>query len=308
MEYKDYYKILGVEKKATESDIRGAYRKLVMKHHPDRNPGNKSAEATLKEINEAYEVLSDPQKKARYDQLGDSYSRWQQTGGAPGGFNWEDWFTQTPGSGRAARVDVEDMFGGMGGFSDFFSAIFGGMGGMSGTAQRQPQRRQRQTAAYQQPVQITLQEAYHGTTRILQMDGRRLEGKIPPGAQTGTKIRLAGVINGTDGQKGDLYLLIEVMPDGRFERKGDDLYTDVSVDLYTAVLGGQVKVATMTGEVVLTIPAGTQPGQKIRLSGRGMPHLRKPDVRGDLYTNIKIQIPKNLSAKQQELFEKLRQS
>ncbi len=153
-------------------------------------------------------------------------------------------------------------------------------------------------------MQITLEEAFHGATRVLQLDNRRLEGKIPAGAKTGTKVRLAGVAPGG----GDLFLVVEVLPNSRFERKDNDLYTDVNVDLYTAVLGGQAKVPTMTGEVMLKIPAGTQPGQKIRLSGRGMPHLRSPQTFGDLYAVIKVQLPRQLNAEQRSLFEKLRDS
>jgi len=300
MEYKDYYKILGVDKKATEDDVKKAYRKLAMKLHPDRNPGNKAAEEKFKEINEAYEVLRDKEKRARYDQLGDSYQRWQQTGGAPGNFNWEQWTSGAPG-GRTTQVDMDDLFGGLGGFSDFFSSIFGGM---PGTATRQTTRRTRQPASYEQPVQITLEEAYKGAARALQVDGRRLEGKIPPGAKNGTRVRLGGM--GPAGS--DIYLVIEVAPDSRFERKGNDLYGEVTVDLYTAVLGGQVRVPTMTSEVVLTIPAGTQPGQKIRLAGRGMPELRNPQTFGDMYVTVKVQLPRQLSAKQRELFEQLRKS
>lgn len=305
MEYKDYYKILGVSKSATEDEIKRAYRKLALKLHPDRNPGNKAAEEKFKEINEAYEVLRDKDKRARYDQLGDSYQNWQRTGGAPGNFNWEQWYTNAPG-GRAQQVDMEDLFGNLGGFSDFFSSIFGGMGG---SAARQSSRRPRQPAVYEQPVQITLEEAYHGAARALQIEDRRLEGKIPPGARTGTRVRLAGMgpVSST-GQKGDIYLVIEVLPDSRFERSGDDLYGEVNVDLYTAVLGGSAQVKTLSGEVVLTIPAGTQPGQKIRLSGRGMPQLRSPKTFGDMYVTVKVQIPRQLSAKQRELFEQLRKN
>jgi len=304
MEYKDYYKILGVDRNATEEEIKKAYRRLAMKYHPDRNPGDKSAEEKFKEINEAYEVLGDPEKRKRYDALGESYFRWQQSG-APGDFNWEEWFAQGPVGTRTVRIDLEDLFGDLGGFSDFFSAIFGGM---PGTATRTTGRRARQTTpAVEQPVQITLEEAYHGTTRLIQVDGRRLEGKIPPGARTGTKVRLAGQGPiGPNGQRSDLYLVIEVLPDPRFERKDDDLYTEVTIDLYTAVLGGQVTVPTLSGDVILTIPPGTQPGQVFRLSGRGMPNLRNPQKRGDLYVKVKVEIPRNLTPQQRALFEQLR--
>jgi curved DNA-binding protein len=310
MEYKDYYKILGVERSASEQDIKKAYRKLAMKLHPDRNPGNKSAEDKFKEINEAYEVLGDKEKRTRYDQLGESYSQWQQTGGTANNFNWDEWINQNYRQGAGARggyqqVNVEDlegMFGGAGGFSDFFSSIFSGMGGTRAGTRRESRRPQ----AYEQPVTISFDESYHGGLRVLQMDNRRLEVKIPPGANTGTKVRVAGAGPvAPNGQHSDIYLVIEVAPNPHFERKGDDLYTDVNISLYTTVLGGQANVTTPGGNVLLTIPAGTQPGQTFRLGGRGMPHLRAPQTFGDLYVRVKVQIPKNLSAEQRKLFEQL---
>lgn len=312
MEYKDYYKILGVDRNATEAQIKSAFRKLALQYHPDRNPGNKQAEEKFKDINEAYEVLSDKEKRDRYDQLGNSYSDWQQRG-TPGNFNWSDWTNAAGASGgiNYNMGNLDDIFGNSG-FSDFFQAIFGGMGGMGGARQggaagtRQRSRQAAQPVTYQQDVQISLEEAYRGADRIVTVDGRRLTMKIPAGARTGTKVRMAGAgPSGPDGRPTDIYLVIEVMPDPRFERKGDDLYTDVTVDLFTAVLGGEVRVQTLDGTVVLTIPAGTQGGQSFRLSGRGMPQLRNPKVHGDLYVRTKIQIPKNLTAEQRKLFEQL---
>jgi curved DNA-binding protein len=312
MEYQDYYKVLGVDRKATDKEIKRAYRKLALQYHPDRNPNNKQAEEKFKQINEAYQVLSDPEKRARYDQLGESYQRWQQRGGTPGGFNWDEWVSAQPYGGRNVRVemgDLEDLFGGEGGgFSEFFRSIFG-------EAVRRNRAGQREAAAsaerprVEQELVISLQEAYHGTTRRFELDGRRLEVKIPPGARTGTKVRVPEAIAGhPDGQKADLYLVIQVADDARFERKGNDLYTDVNVDLFTAVLGGEVTVPTLAGNVVLTIPAGTQPGQTFRLTGRGMPHLRAPTTHGDLYVRAKVTIPKNLKPEQRALFQKLAQS
>ena len=308
MEYKDYYKILGVDRKASEDEIKRAYRKLALKYHPDRNPDNKQAEEKFKEINEAYQVLSDPQKRNRYDQLGDSYSRFQQRGGAPGGFNWEDWFTQEPASQGNVRVDfgdlgdLNDILGG--GFSEFFTRIFGGAGVGTTTGRGgRPSRAQRPT--YQYETEITLQEAFQGATRRIEVDGKRLEVKIPAGSHTGTKVRVADVLSDPSGQKGDLYLVIKVLDDKRYERKGDDLYMDVNVDLYTAVLGGEATVQTLNGNVVLTIPPGTQPGQTFRLTGRGLPHLKKPEEHGDLYAQIKVNLPRKLSQQQRDLFEQL---
>lgn len=309
MDYKDYYKILGVERSATEAEIKSAFRKLALQYHPDRNPGNKAAEEKFKEINEAYEVLSDPQKRARYDQLGDSYSRWQQRG-APGDFNWGDWAAGAPQGGVQWNVgNLDDLFGGAGGFSDFFQAIFGGgfggQGGRAGTRE-QTRRAAQRPVTYQQDVQISLDEAYRGAERTVMVDNRKLQMKIPAGARTGTKVRMAGAgPAGPNGRASDLYLNIEVLPDPRFERRGDDLYTDVTTDLYTAVLGGEARVQTPEGAVMLTIPAGTQPGQSFRLSGRGMPLLRNPNKKGDLFARIKVQIPRDLTPEQRKLFEQL---
>jgi curved DNA-binding protein len=302
MDYKDYYKILGVERNASPEDIKKAFRKQALKYHPDRNPGNKTAEEKFKELNEAHEVLSDPQKRARYDQLGESYNNWQQSGGK-GSFNWNDWFSQAqaPRSG-GAQVEygnLDDILGG--GFSDFFNEIFGGMGGVNRTQTRRATSRP--ARSIQQPVRISFQEAYQGTERLLEVDGHRMQVKIPAGAHNGTKIRMAGA----GPQKNDIYLVVEIEPDARFELKDNDVYVDVTIDLYTAVLGGQVNVTTPGGNVLLTIPAGTQPGQTFRLAGRGMPILNSPKSYGDLYARVKVQIPRTLNTKQRSLFEQLRQ-
>jgi len=299
MDYKDYYKVLGVDRKATQDEIKKTYRKLAMKYHPDQNRGNKQAEEKFKEINEAYEVLGDSKKREKYDQLGSSYSQWQQAGGNPGNFNWNEWVSRQPQGGR--QVDVGDFGDVFGGFSDFFSAVFGGMGGMN-TATRQQARPQ----AIEQGVQITLDEAYRGTQRVFQIGDRRIEVKIPAGAMTGTKVRMSGAVPTSTGGRGDLHLVVEVLPDTRFAIEGANLTTEVEVDLYTAVLGGSAKVHTLSGDVVLTIPAGTQPGQKIRLSGRGMPKLKEPEKFGDLFAVIKVNIPRKLSEKQRRAFNDLR--
>jgi curved DNA-binding protein len=306
MEYKDYYKILGVDRKANEDQIKRAYRKLALQYHPDRNPGNKQAEDKFKEINEAYQVLSDTQKRSRYDQLGESYTHWQQRGAPSGGFNWEDWMANSGGGGtRVEYGDLNDLFGG-GGFSEFFRRIFGGMPDVETAPNRRVGQRPFARPSFEQEVNISLEEAFHGASRQLETDGRRIEVKTPPGARTGTKVRVANALpGGDDGQRGDLYLVVNVQNDPRFERKGDDLHTDVSIDLYTAVLGGEVTVPTLTGNIVLTVPPGTQPGQMFRLAGRGMPHLRNPQQYGDMIAHIKVRIPKNLSQRQRQLFEEL---
>ncbi len=293
MDYKDYYRILGLDRSASEDDVRKAYRKLAMKYHPDRNPDDKSAEDRFKDINEAYQVLSDSQKRARYDKLGSAYSNWQQRGGSPGDFDWSQWFSGQPGGTRVEYGDLNDLFG-QDIFSDFFRSIFGGMGRGSQTSTRP-----RSAPAYQQSITISLEEAYHGTTRAFRSGERSVTVRIPAGVKTGSKVRAAGA--GPDGS--DLYLLVEVTEDARFERQGDDLRTSASIDAFTAALGGEVQVATMEGTVTLKIPAGTQPEQVFRLAGRGMPRLRNTQNKGDLFVRVKVRIPKDLTARQRELLE-----
>ncbi len=301
MDYKDYYQSLGVPRNASADEIRKAYRKLAMKYHPDRNPNDKPAEEKFKEINEAYQVLSDPQKRTRYDQLGSAYSQYERSGGRPGGFNWDQWQTgrggPSAGSGQGQQVNFDDFFGGAGGFSDFFSSIFGGMGAASqaeGGARRMP--------AYEQSVAISLREAYEGATRLLEGGGRRVQVKIPAGAKTGTKVRVAG--GGPGGA--DLYLKVLVEDDPRFERDGNNLYAPVSVDVFTALLGGEVEVQTMSGKLKLTIPAGTQPEQAIRITGRGMPQLKNSQIKGDLFVRVKVRVPRKLTSEQKALLERAR--
>ena len=283
MDYKDYYKILGVDRKASDDDIRKAYRKLAKQHHPDYNPNDKKAEERFKEINEAYEVLGDSKKRSTYDRLGSEYSQWQRRG-APGDFNWGQY-----GGTRVNVDDLNDLFGG-GGFSDFFQTIFG-MGSRGGT--RSPMQ------GYQQELEITLEEAYKGTTRLLQTDGKQKQVRIPAGVRTGSKVRVAN--SAPNGQ--DLYLIVDVKEDQRFERRGSDLHTTTTVSMFSAILGGEADVETLDGKLKLTIPAGTQPEQVFRLAGRGMPHVKNQKEKGDMFVRVKVQIPKYLSPKQRELLE-----
>ena len=294
MEYKDYYKVLGVERKASTDDIRKAYRKLAMQYHPDKNPGDKKSEEKFKEINEAYQVLSDDQKRARYDQLGSAYSNFRTSGGRPGDFQWDDWFQQQ-GAGQRSYGNAEDVFGGGGGFSDFFRSIFGEA--VRSSARNQAAQQQQQ--GYQQDVEISFQEAYEGTTRQLQSSDRKLQVRIPAGVKTGSKVRVAGA--GPEGL--DLYLVVKVTDENRFERDGQDLTTTSALSIFTLILGGETEVETPTGKVKLSIPAGTQTDQVFRLAGRGMPYIKDPKTKGDLFVKLKVQIPKYLSSKQRELIE-----
>ena len=298
MEYKDYYKILGVERNASQPEIKRAYRQLALQYHPDKNPDDESAESRFKEINEAYEVIGDPAKRAKFDQLGSSYRNWERKG-HPGGFDWSQWTAGAPGGVRVEVGDIGDMFGG---FSDFFNSIFGGMGAQPQGFSQQIRSRGRDV---EKPVSITLAEALQGTTRSFRRNGGQIEVTIPPGAKTGTKVRISGKGQEGHGGPGDLYLVVKVEPDPRFERKGEDLYTDLDVDLYTAVLGGEVTVPTLTGEVILTITPGSQPGQAFRLKKRGMPNVKHKDHFGDLYVRLDIALPDKLSKKEKQLFNEL---
>ena len=290
MEYKDYYQILGVSRGADEKEIKRAYRQLAVKYHPDKNP---DTEDRFKEINEAYEVLGDVDKRTKYDRLGSSYSAWERGGRAPGGFDWSQWTTGGPSGVRVEVGDIGEIFGG--GFSDFFNSVFG-------QAARRPARRGRDL---EQSITISLAEAYAGTTRTFSSSGRKLELSIPAGANTGTRVRVAGHGERSSGGAGDLYFKVQVQPQRGIERKGDNVHVDVVADLYTAVLGGEIEIETFAGPVMLKIPAGSQPGQNFRLRGKGMPNLGKPSRHGDLYANLVISLPKKLSKEERKLFEQL---
>ncbi len=286
---KDYYNILGVSRKATEREIKQAYRKLARQHHPDVNPGDKSAEERFKQINGAYEVLSDKEKRRKYDKYGDQWQhadQFEQARRQQPGWN----FSQ--GGGRV--YSSEEDIGGI------FDDLLRGFGGRAG----HPQPRKGRDIEF--PLEVTLEEAYSGTTRTLSMaDGKRLEVKIPPGVKDGSRVRISGKgAEGYGGVKGHLYLLTSVRPHRLFGRHGDDLYVDVSVPLTVAMLGGEVKVNTPKGKLSLKIPAETQNGRTFRLTGQGMPHLGNSS-KGDLLARVKVVLPTNLSDEEKELFQKL---
>lgn len=311
MEYKDYYRILGVKKDATDDEIRKAYRRLARKHHPDVNPNDPKAEERFKEINEAYEVLQDPEKRNKYDRLGANWQQYQQMGGDPSGFDWTQWAAGGPGAGSSRvytqEFDLNDLFG-QSGYSDFFQRIFGDLRGARQRASAPPRG-----AASNMPgpeteyeVELSLEEAYHGTTRVLQVNGRRLEVRIPPGVAEGSRIRLAGdAISGNGGRMGDIILRVTIRPHERYKREGNDLRVTQPVDLYTMVLGGEVLVDTLKGRVSLTIPPETRAGQTFRLRGRGMPVLRREGEYGDLIVEVVPVLPRNLSDRERELFREL---
>jgi len=303
MDYHDYYKTLGVERSASDAEIKKAYRKLARQHHPDINPGNKAAETKFKEITEAYEVLSDKDKREKYDRFGRDWQRYQQ-GGGTGGFDWGNY----AGGGGSP-------FGGAAGggdFSDFFETLFGGGGGRSAGRAGAGYRMDGQPVEHE--VEVTLDEAFTGTQRSLQFSSpngqpRTITVKIPAGVDTGARVRVAG--EGAQGmgggKRGDLFLVIKVLPHERFERRGDDLEAAVQTDLYTMLLGGTVRVPIMGGKMItLNVPANTPNGKKFRITGQGMPRLRAPETRGDLYVKLETLLPAGLSTRERELVEELR--
>jgi len=304
MEYKDYYKILGVDKKASQDEIKKAYRKLAMKYHPDKNSGNKKAEEKFKDINEAYEVIGNSKNRKKYDQLGANWKQYQQagfdqsahgySGGRPGGsYRYE------------FHGDPSEMFGGSG-FSDFFKSFFGrsgsGFQGFGNYDQEIP------GSDLTGEISITLLEAYFGAERIVDLGNEKIRMKIKRGAYNGLKLRVRGKgQQGKSGKSGNLYLTIKVQPHHLYQRKGDDLLMETSIDVFTAMLGGKQKIKTFTGEVNISIPEGTQNGKNLRLKGKGMPKYDKSDF-GDLIIKLNVQLPKQLNQEQKELVKKLKSS
>jgi curved DNA-binding protein len=311
MDYKDYYKVLGVAKGASEKEIKAAFRKLARKHHPDFNPGKKESEARFKEINEAYEVLSDPEKRRRYDELGANWDAFRNRGPAPGA-GW-------PGGGGGVRIEYEDLGGG---FSDFFRTFFGG--GLGGAGGGRPRRGGAGfpggfggdeelfsgAADAEGEVELTLAEVLKGTTREVRVGGEKVDVKIPPGVREGSRVRGAGRGGrGPGNRRGDLYLRVRIAPDPAFERKGDDLATTFRVPLTVAVLGGEAQVPTLDGPVGIRVPGGTPPGRVFRLRGHGLPRAGdKGGSRGDLMATLAVDLPQHLTARQKELFEELRET
>jgi len=319
---KDYYQILGVNRNASEKEIKQAYRRLARKHHPDLNPGDKSAEATFKEINAAYEVLSNPEKRKKYDQFGEQWEYAEQ-------------FAKSRGQERVrwdfGRGGTTFEYGDLNGFGDIFSSLFGDSG--IGSRMRGPRRGQ----DIESPIEVTLEEAYHGSTRVIQLQtvepctacggtgrvgnrvcticngtggrliSKRLEVKIPAGVRDGSRIRIAGEGGSgrAGGNKGDIYLVAKVLPHKLFERKGDDLYTEVSVPLATAILGGEVRLPTLNGNLSLKIPPETQNGKVFRMAGKGMPQLGNSKY-GSMFAKVKVVLPTNLTEEEKKLFERLR--
>ena len=306
MAYIDYYQVLGVSKNATQEDIKKAYRRLARKMHPDLNPNDKDAKLKFQQINEANEVLSDPEKREKYDKYGENwkhgeeYEKAQQQYTSQRGFN--------PGGGQTfyTEGDFTDSD-----FSDFFHQMFGG--GFSQRGASGSRSRKYKGGDYHAELELTLKEASETHKRELSLDGRKIRITIPSGVADGQKIKLPGYGQpGTNGgPNGDLYITINVKDSSDFKRLNDDLYTDVKVDLYTLVLGGEISVRTLHGEVKMKIKPGTQLDRKLRLKGKGFPIYKKEGQFGDLIVSLIMEIPQNISEREKELFtelSKLRQS
>ena len=333
MEFRDYYKTLGVDRSASQDAIKKAFRKLARRYHPDVNQNDPEAERRFKALNEAYEVLGNAETRKKYNGLGANwkeYERAQEAGkspfsGGPGGFRW----TSADGGGGGLRSiseeELRDLFGGVGGgfgagssggqrFSDFFQAFFGGGsgfpgGGSTGNRRSAPARKGRDT---EYAMELTLEQAFRGVTQRLSLSGdagqRTVDVRIPAGVDSGSRVRVAGEGGqGTGGAApGDLYLRVQIAPHPIYTRKGRDLYSRVSMPLATAVLGGEVEVPTIEGRTVrLKVPAGTQEGQIFRIRGQGMPSLRNGDGRGDQYATAHVRLPRNLTPEARKQFESL---
>ncbi|MDD5363027.1 MAG: J domain-containing protein [Ignavibacteria bacterium] len=311
MEYKDYYKILGVNKTATQNEIKKAYRKLAMKHHPDKNKGDKTSEGKFQEINEANEVLSDPAKRKKYDELGSNWQQYQQSGGNDEGFDWSKYANRGGQQSYTYQGDINDIFGDTG-YSDFFDNLFGGSFGGGSFAAKKKGRGGRRTAAmkgqdYEAILEITLEDAYKGGAKLFQYDNQSIKLNIKPGIKDGQVLKLTGKggAGAAGGPAGDLLLNIKIIPHSVFRRENDNLYADLNIDLYTAVLGGKAEFSTLKGKIKINVQKETTADKILKLNKMGMPVYGTKDSFGDLYLKIKINIPKHLSDKEIKLFKEL---
>jgi len=325
VDFKDYYQILGVSPDADNKAIKKAYQALAKKYHPDLNQGDKASEEKFKEINEAYQAISDPAKRQKYDDLRANYQQWQSHGGRGNSFDWSAW-QESPGSNRYTRTmtpeEFAETFGdrgfgssagrGMGGFSDFFSSIFGMGADYADESDDYYSNRIRRPQAgrdIEGEISITLEEAYHGTKRMIEVGGRRIEATVPKGIKNNNKIKLSGQghAGAKDGNKGDLLLTVKIVPHPVYTRDGDDLSANIEIDFFKAVLGGEARVKTLGEEISIKIPPRTQTGKSFRLRGKGMPILNKPGHFGEFYAKITLVLPEEMSEKEINILQELHQ-
>jgi curved DNA-binding protein len=303
MTYKDYYKVLGIEKTSTPAEIKKAYRSLANKYHPDKAKGDKAAEEKFKDINEANEVLSDPVKRKKYDQFGADWKHYEEAGAQPGGFDWSKYASGRGGqSRRPSSQETSEEFSDES-VNDLFETLFG---------QRSGQGRGRRSVALkgqdlETETTLSLEEAYHGTTRLIQLNGQTIKVTIKPGAADNQTLRIAGKGGGGagGGPNGDLYLHIKIAPHPEFQRYGNDLHRNLPVELYTALLGGKTQVKTLKNKVTVNIPKGTPNGKELRLRGLGMPVYAKKNEFGNMLVKVEIVLPEHLSEHEVDLFKEL---
>ncbi|MDL2256888.1 J domain-containing protein [Bacteroidales bacterium OttesenSCG-928-I14] len=302
MAYIDYYKTLGISKTATSDEIKKAYRKLARKLHPDLNPNDKEAQKKFQELNEANEVLSDPEKRKKYDQYGENWKNadaYEKAGQQYGGSNQQQYSYQD--FGNSGGFDFGN-FAGDSGYSDFFENLFGNARGRSRTSSFKGQD-------YSGEVYLSLRDAAQTHKQTIEINGKKLRITVPAGVANEQQIKLKGQggPGSNGGPNGDLYLTFIIQADPVFKRKGNDLYVDANIDLYTAVLGGELMIETLDGKVKMTVKPGTQPGSKVRLKGKGFPVYKQDGLFGDMFVRYNVQIPTHLTEKQKELFLQIQQ-
>jgi curved DNA-binding protein len=293
---KDYYNILGIKKTASEDEIKKAYRKQAVKFHPDKNPGDKSAEEKFKEINQANDVLSDPEKRKKYDLYGENWDKMDQA------YAQQNAYRGQSGGGSHSFGGEGSFFGDDNDYADIFGSFFNQAGNKRGRTQS------RRGQDSQAELMISLQDAYHGASKTFTLNNENIRIQLKPGAYDGLTIKLAGKGQPGKAGNGDLFLAIRVQKDAHFTREGDNLRQIIPVDIFTAIAGGDKQVHTISGTLKINIPAGTQPGKLLRLKGKGMPVYNKPGLSGDLLLEIKVQIPENLTSEQMELVKQLQSS
>jgi curved DNA-binding protein len=312
MDYKDYYKILGVSRDSSTAEIKKAYRKMAAKYHPDANPDDDIAVKKFKDISEAYEVLKDPEKKKIYDQVGSEWKRYHRSGGTADDFNWDQYRPKGTSGGFTYEYsgNFDDMFGAGGGspFSDFFESLFGGSGFHPGKQSPHQNNFGRDNPDVHATMEVTLEDIAKGAEKTFVLNNKRMRVKIPRGIRNGQKLKLAGRGNKSSRSpaNGDLYIEMRVKPHPTWKRSGDDLLIEKNTDLFTLVLGGRLDIRTPRGTVKVTVPELTQPGQSLRLKGQGFPVFKDESRYGDMILKLNCRLPEKLSADEKELFEKLK--
>ncbi|HRP02310.1 MAG TPA: DnaJ C-terminal domain-containing protein [Candidatus Kapabacteria bacterium] len=306
MDFKDYYKVLEVEKKANEEEIKKSYKKLAKKYHPDVNK-NPEAERKFKDISEAYNVLSDPEKRRKYDNLGSSYNSYTQDGGQSDGFDWTQWYNSNnqQGNQRSGQT-INDIFDNGGSVSDFFDRIFGG-GAKNPFAKQAPQAQNGEN--YEMSVDLTLEEAFSGTSRLLTINNEKMEIKFKPGVKNEQVLKITGkgYHGKNNGKNGDLLIKINLTEHSKYERIGDDIKMEASVDYLTLILGGEAKISTLGGQLKIMIPAESQNGKVLKLVGQGMPIYGDNSKRGNLLLKLIAKLPNKITDKEKDLLDEIRE-